>query len=99
MNTYIQKLKNYLADTPLDFEEDDVNSVLEFLYKCYMEEKAGDSETIRAGFGEIDQLISSLTLDENNRIFELVCDLCSEHGKRAYLEGIHIGVRLQKELD
>ena len=98
MNNYIEKLKTYLAENPLGYEDENVHSVLEFLYNCYMEETCSDSDTIRANYKKIDDILSKLTLDENNAVFESVCDLCTEHGKRAYLEGIRVGVRLEMEL-
>lgn len=97
MSEPIQKLKNRLFEEPTAFEDEGVNTILDFLYRCYLDEQ-GSSDTIRANFSKLDALISDLKLEENNEVFYVVCDLCSEYGRRAFVEGVHVGAQLMTEL-
>ena len=73
-------------------------SISELLYESYTEEKPIDTEEIRAGFREINQIINRLTIQENDSVFTIVCRLCSQHERQAFLEGLRVGVQLFREL-
>lgn len=73
-------------------------SVSELLYEYYTEENPIDTEEIRERFREINQILCKLPMQENDRIFTLVCDLCSQQERFAFLEGFRVGIRLLLEL-
>ena len=76
----------------------DAESVLELLYMAYADVQGRDSEEIDTGFIRLDALLNKLTLDENNAVFETVCDLCDAYEKRAFIDAIQIGAYLILEL-
>lgn len=72
--------------------------ITELLYEAYTEEHPIDTEEIRAGFREINQTICKLTIQENDRVFALVCQLCTQQERLAFQEGLRVGVQLFLEL-
>lgn len=98
MNRYIKILKSFLAEKTPYFGCDDANSILEMLYYFYIEENPIDSAVIRCQFKKLDDVLSKLSLVDNDRVFSLAVDLCDSHTKKAFLEGVHIGMRLFTEL-
>lgn len=98
MKHYIEKLKSFLAENPPAFEDDDVHSFIELLYKCYMEGNTGLEPQAKDYFRRLDDMLRSLTLEENNNVFYLVCDLCILHERVAFKEGVLAGYSLASEL-
>lgn len=98
MNRYIEKLKSFLAEQKPRYGYDDANSILEMLYYFYTEENPVDSAVISCQFKELDDALSSLSWANNEKVFALVVDLCVSHARQAFLEGVHVGLRLFTEL-
>lgn len=71
---------------------------MEFLYWHYAENTPLDSRKIRDGFSNIRQQYSHLSMQEFDPIFITVSDLCVEHERLAFLEGLRLGVTLMMEL-
>ena len=98
MNNYINALKSYLTGQEKTIDRDDPRSVLDLLFYIYISEKPLQSAVIRRRFQQIAQVIGHLSLEDNDKISDLVCDLCAEHARRAFLEGIRVGFSLNTEL-
>lgn len=81
-----------------DFKDDRAASVLEFLYVAYTEIQGRDPVEIDEGFLALDKCLESMTLEENNAIFAVVCDLCDAYEKRAFIDAVQIGAHLMLEL-
>ena len=96
MNPYISKLKSFLSENEPDYGN--AESLLEMIYFHYTEFNSIDSESIREKFKKLRSLFPNLTLRDFDEIFDLVCDLCYEHEKRAFLQGVQVGVTLATEL-
>ena len=60
MKPYIKKLKQHIADSPLDFG--DADSVLGLLYECYNENHPYDNEEIKADFNALYQAMNGMPL-------------------------------------
>ncbi len=98
MNCYIESLKSFLAEQTPCFGYDDANSILEMLYYYYTTANPVDSAVIRCQFKELNDILCRLTLKENDKVFSLACNLCVAYERQAFLEGIHVGMRLFTEL-
>lgn len=98
MNPYIEKLKHYLEDCPGWRSYEDGQSVIELLCYIYTEENSIDNSVIRYQFRDMDRVLNKLTFEENERISSLTTDLCTEHARCAFLDGIHVGFQLFSEL-
>ncbi len=94
MNPYIAQVNTYLENRPISQKE----PVLELLGQFYTIDNPVDNAAIRCRFEKLDQILKPLTLTQNNQVFNLVCDLCTEHTKKAFLEGVQAGFCLSREL-
>lgn len=93
-----QRFRERIANRDYDFKDDRVSSVLDFLYVAYIESKERDPKEISQGFIDLDKYMEGLSLDENNAIFCLVCNLCDLYEKRAFKDGLQLGAYLALEL-
>ena len=98
MNSYIKKLRHYLASFAVDCDNPDIETVLDFLWYSYTMEHPIYSETIKQSFQNLEPVFDSLTLEHADLLFAEVCSLCQEHEKLAFLEGLHLGAKLVQEL-
>jgi len=98
LNCYIESLKSFLAEQTPCFGYNDANSILEMLYYYYTTANPVDSAVIRCQFKELNDILRSLSLKENDKVFSLACDLCAAYERQAFFEGIHVGMRLFTEL-
>ena len=93
-----QRLKAYIDTHPLDLGEGDCKTVLDQLYQAYAESHESDPLEIRNGSKELDDLLSDLSLDNNNAVWNLCCQLCAAYEHKAFHDGLRYGVHLLLEL-
>ena len=98
MNRISKVLNGYIATHPLDLGDTDSESVLEQLYEAYAESHESDPLEIRNGFKELDALLEQLSLDDNNAVWNLCCQLCTAYERKAFLDGLQYGAHLMMEL-
>lgn len=98
MNRYIENLKSFLAEQTPCFGYDDANSILEMLYYYYSVANPVDSALIRCQLKELNDILCRLPLSENEAVFSVTGDLCAAYERQAFLDGIHVGMRLFEEL-
>ena len=99
MNKYIDNLRIFLSEQSPRYGYDDANTLLEMLYYFYTEENPIDSGVIRLHFKALEEILSKLPQQDNNAFFALVCSLCENCQKKAFMEGLLVGLRLFSELD
>ena len=83
---------------PLDLGDTDCETVLDQLYQAYAESHESDPPEIRDGFKELDSLLGNLSLDDNNAVWNLCCQLCTAYEHKAFIDGLQYGVHLMMEL-
>ena len=98
MNLYMQQFQTYIEKHPPRFGHEDIHTIAELLYNCYTELNPIDTAEIRGGFREIDQIIRNLSVQDNDRVFTVVCQLCTQHERLAFLAGMRVGAQLLLEL-
>ena len=91
MHQSIDKLVAFLSECDPNL------SPPEMLYQFYLEFCAVDTETIRSQFAILDRCLENCTPAEQNVISDALCDICTEHERIAFLEGIRIGFQLTAE--
>lgn len=96
MQQYIQALVDHYKQDPPN--HGDAKSVLDLLYWHYAEFNPIDNQKIRDNFTNLRKQYSHLSMQEFDPIFTTVSDLCVEHERRAFLEGLRLGVVLRQEL-
>ena len=98
MDKIAKRLKSYIDTHPFDPGDSDCKTVLDQLYQAYAESHESDPPEIRNGFKELDNLLGSLPLEDNNAVFALCCHLCSAYEHKAFLDGLQYGAHLMREL-
>ena len=98
MDKIVQRLKSYTENHPFDSGDSDCKTVLDQLYQAYAESHESDPPEIRDSFMELDKLLGTLPLNDNNAVFNLCCSLCTAYERKAFLEGIQYGAHLVLEL-
>ena len=98
MKLTAETIRAYFETRKIDFSIMGAESLLEFIYQCYSEIHSLDNEQIRACYADLEHFHETMPLDESDRLFSLVADLCIEYERVAFTEGIHVGVQLMEEL-
>lgn len=98
MKTTAETLMEYMRSHPIDTREDDCATVLEQLYLAYANSHESDPPEIRSGFADLETLLESLPLDDNNAVFNLTCRLCTHYERRGFLDGVQYGAALMMEI-
>lgn len=98
MNKYLEQLSDHLASRPMEFNDWDADSILSFLYYCYAEDHPLGNEKIRRCYEKLESAFEGLPLEISNQLFRNIADLCVEYELAAFIEGLRIGVTLEREL-
>ena len=98
MDNIAQRLKAYIETHPFDPGASECETVLDQLYQAYAEFHESDPAEIRNGFKELDDLLAELSLDDNNAVWNLCCQLCTAYERKAFIDGLQYGAHLMLEL-
>ena len=98
MKDLVHRLNVYIESHALDLGDSNCETVLDQLYQAYTESHESDPSEIREGFKELDELLGTLPLDDNNTVFNLCCSLCSAYERKAFIDGVQYGARLLTEI-
>ena len=83
---------------PLDVGIYDVGTVLDFLYTAYCGTHETDTPKLRSLFAQLSDHLESLPREKNDAMFSIIVQLCTEHERLAFTEGIRWGFQLHTEL-
>ena len=98
MNEIAKWLNAYINAHPFNPGDTDCETVLDQLYQAYAESHESDPVEIRDGFKELDDLLGGLSLDDNNAVWNLCCQLCTAYEHKAFIDGLQYGAYLMCEL-
>ena len=98
MENIAKRLNAYITAHPFDSGDSDCETVLDQLYQAYAESHESDPPEIGEGFKELEELLCTLPLEDNNAVFNLCCRLCSAYEYKAFLDGLQYGAQLIFEL-
>ena len=98
MNEIAKRLNAYINAHPFNSSDSDCETVLDQLYQAYAESHESDPPEIRDGFKELDDLLGDLSLDDNNAVWNLCCQLCTAYEHKAFMDGLQYGAHLMKNL-
>ena len=98
MDNVAKRLAAYMDKHPINLGDTDCETVLDQLYQAYTESHEPDPQEIRNGFKELEEFLCTLPLEDNNAVFTLCCRLYGAYERKAFLDGLHYGVFLAKEL-
>ena len=94
MENIARRLNAYITTHPFDSGDSDCKPVLDQLYQAYAESHESDPPEIRDGFKELDALLEQLSLDDNNAVWNLCCQLCTAYERKAFIDGLQYGAHL-----
>ena len=94
MNEYLSALQTHLTT-----QQPTNQNLLDLLFDAYNDTTGMDNEEIKADFEELYQLMNGKPLKEVDEIIYTVCTLCRDHEKAGFVEGVRVGVRLERELN
>ena len=97
MNEFMTTLRKKLDDLQPNYPSN-AESILEVLYNTYNEYSCFENEQIKADFEELYQRMNGKTLQEMDEIIYAVCNLCRDHEKAGFMEGVKAGIYLAQEL-
>lgn len=98
MKDIARRLNAYIERHPLDLGDSDCETVLDQLYQAYAESHESDPAEIGNGFKELEEILCSLPLDDNNAVFNLCCRICVAYERKAFIDGLRYGVQLSREI-
>ena len=98
MDKLAERLKSYIDTHPIDLGDGNCETVLNQLYQAYAESHESDPPEIRDSFKELDNLLGSLPLEDNNAVFNLCCCICTAYERKAFIAGLQYGAHLMMEL-
>lgn len=96
MQKYIRALQEYCKQNPPN--HGDAQSVKNLLYWTYTEYNPIDDKKLKIGFAKLRAQFPNLSLREFDPVFTIVSDLCADHERLAFYEGLRLGVTLMQEL-
>ena len=98
MDNIAKRLKAYMDKHPFASGDSGCETVLDQLYQAYAESHEPDPPEIRNGFKELDDLLGDLSLDDNNAVWNLCCQLCTAYEHKAFIDGLQYGAHLISNL-
>ena len=96
MKNFYDVLKQYVSENHPNFG--DGESVLTMLYEAYSECNRLDDTQIKDDFNELYQQMNGMSLREMDRIIYPVCNLCRDHERTGFMEGVKVGIMLGAEI-
>lgn len=96
MNPYLSRLAEHITASP---PSGDVQTMLDLIYQFYTEYHPIEGGRICSLFDNLESHFLHLSPREREILFDLVCELCCEHERLAFLEGLGVGARLVMELE
>ncbi len=97
MKSLAEKLLAYCTQHPPHL--DNADSILDMIFWIYSESNPIEDDASKRKYKAIRERISSLSATDYEEVFNLVCDLCTDHERLAFREGIRFGMLLMRELE
>lgn len=95
MDRLAKLLKDYAAQNPPVCG--DAQVVVDQLYWTYMEDHRIDNDKINQYYAALRDRVK-LPLREYDEVLYIISDLCMEHGRLAFMEGLKIGMLLMQSI-
>lgn len=91
MNRFAEYFRHYIEQNPPACG--DVQAVVDQIYWAYMENNRIDNDKINECYAVLRKKVG-LPLREYDEVLYIVSDLCLEHGRLAFMEGLKVGLTL-----
>lgn len=91
-------LRKYLMLNQPNYGHEDVHSLLEMVRDSYTMYNPVESESIKAHFRALGQIMDELSYEQVEMLFSVVSDLCEQYERTAFLAGLRVGAQMMVEL-
>ena len=91
-------MEAYLKKNPFLSKQKDVQSILDYLASCYLEEHPIASDQIKTIQEEMALYFEETPFETSNHLFQLVYGLCGAYEEAAFREGFKVGLHLFHEI-
>lgn len=98
MQSFTEDFRAYIHSHLFESGRSDEETVLDQIYQVYWKSHESDPPEIKDGFKELEILLETLPLDDNNAVFTLCCRLCTTYEQKAFRDGLLYGAHLMQEL-
>ena len=98
MKPDLEKLKTYIENHPIRFDDDCGFPALDSLYWHYSSCHPMTSGKAKQASANLNACLKALSWEDNDRLFSHVNALCAEHKRIAFLAGLRLGAQLILEL-
>ena len=99
MSVNIHEVLDYLDTHPAYRQVKDMGGLLVLLHDAFNMHNCIDSEEIQSLFRQMREIFDRLSMDESDRVFNQVCQLCWEHEQLAFSQGVLVGMLLMTEVN
>jgi len=99
MDSHIISLKQYLSETDRGDKVDNGESLLEQMWYFHSNYCPFNSDIISNYFDALTHELKNLSKKRQRKVKRIVAELCEEHDRLAYIEGICTGFKLVQEID
>lgn len=98
MNKYLEALNKYIQEHPVDAGAIPAETVIDTLFVCFCLENEVRIPAVSAAFEKLDTILDKLSLEDNDKLFLLTCDISEQYRREAFRTGLLAGFHLYKEL-
>lgn len=98
MNIYIKQVNKWIAEQKPNFGDNSLQTLLDFLWYNYTELNPIRSDEIKKNDEALGEILESLPVEQSDKLFSALCELCTLHERQAFLDGICVGARLMNEM-
>ena len=99
MSVHTSQVFDYLDTHPVNQHDGDFTSVLEMLHYIYTSSNPIDNEHLRNHFQKVRYILDTLSKEDADTLFSVMCDLYYELEKTAFSHGITVGMHLMTEVN
>lgn len=98
MNSYLNKLKAYILEHQIDFNESNDFPCLDALWWHYAQCHSMSSEKSKQTFHDLSLLLSELSFQNSDKVLSLADSKSAEQERIAFTSGLQLGAQLMMEL-
>ena len=93
-----KKLRDYVSEHKIDFDEDTTEPCLDALWWHYGEYHSLSNAKTKQGFRDLYDALNCLGPKASDEVIGMVGCLCAEHERLAFIAGFRLGAQLMLEI-
>ncbi|MBQ8796761.1 MAG: hypothetical protein IJZ56_01025 [Oscillospiraceae bacterium] len=98
MKQYIETLNKYAEEQGVNAGTLPAETVIDVLFACFCLENEVRIPAVSAAFEKMESVLEKLSLEDNDKLFLLTCQISETYRREAFRTGLLAGFHLCKEL-